>query len=186
MEAMKANDRTRVENLKKILMQSKNPRMKTLVTRLFQNEFPLPTPSKINADQEAVALAECTPKSAKVGWKTPMYNRIPSASVILKSAGKMYEHGIFAHAPASHRYSLGGKWTKLSGDCGVADGKYGAVVFVIKGDGKELWRSKLTKHNQVRHYDIKLNNVKSLELIVEDDGDKSSDWGLWLEPVLER
>jgi hypothetical protein len=63
----------------------------------------------------------------------------------------------------------------------------GSVVFVIEADGEELLRSKLTKSGQVPRDEIDLTGKQKLELIVEDGGDGTrSDWGLWLEPTLER
>ena len=134
-----------------------------------------------------IALADTKPSKAKVGWMRPTYNRLPNKDLLLASGGQIFETGIYAHAPADHHYDLGGKWKQLTGSAGIAAGSRGSVVFVIKVDGKEKWRSKTTKPGQLRTYDIDLSGAKELQLTVEDAGDGTgSDWGLWLEPVLSR
>ena len=83
--------------------------------------------------------------------------------------------------------SLYENYTYISGRCGVSDGKQGSVVFVIKLDGKEIWRSKKTQEGALREFSIDVSKANLLELITEDAGDGTgSDWGLWLEPILSR
>ncbi len=142
-------------------------------------------PEKIIADRKTVPLADTRASEAKVGWARVTYNRVPAATVLLESGGKIYEHGIYAHAPARHVYKLGGEWGTLEGFCGVASGHRGTVEFVVRGNGKELWRS--GKADKTRKISVDVKDVDELELIVEDAGDGTSgDWGLWLEPVLKR
>jgi len=112
---------------------------------------------------------------------------MPSDSMVLQASGKIFAHGIYAHAPAQHIYQLDGKWKKLKGQCGLAENSPGSVRFVIKADGKELWKSPVMHANELQSYDVKVSSKKNLELIVEDGGDGNrSDWGLWLEPTLTR
>jgi hypothetical protein len=60
-------------------------------------------------------------------------------------------------------------------------------VFVISADGKELWRSKVVREGETLPFDVEVQNVKTLELRVEDGGNgNSSDWGVWLDPLLTR
>jgi hypothetical protein len=61
------------------------------------------------------------------------------------------------------------------------------VVFVIKGDGKELFRSPIVRDHKVREATVDVGEIKLLELLVEDGKDGgNSDWGVWLEPTLKR
>jgi hypothetical protein len=63
----------------------------------------------------------------------------------------------------------------------------GSVVFVVRGDGKELARSPLMNGPRLLRTKLDVTGIKQLELIVEDGGDGgNSDWGLWIEPTLER
>jgi len=69
----------------------------------------------------------------------------------------------------------------------VQDGHAGSVVFVVKGDGKELFRSDLIKDNQVQNLDIDITGISKLELLTENGNDGANgDWGVWLEPTLQR
>jgi hypothetical protein len=62
----------------------------------------------------------------------------------------------------------------------------GSVRFVVKGDGKELWKSKKMKGgSKAVSIDISVKAVKILELIVEDAGDDvSGDHAVWAEAML--
>jgi hypothetical protein len=61
------------------------------------------------------------------------------------------------------------------------------VVFVIKTDGKEAFRSKVIRGAAKAAYDLNVTDVKTLELAVENGASgNGNDWGLWLEPMLYR
>jgi hypothetical protein len=60
-------------------------------------------------------------------------------------------------------------------------------VFLIKVDGREVFRSPKLGPGRTASYDIDLAGVKTLELITEDGGDGAgADWGVWLAPELSR
>jgi hypothetical protein len=60
-------------------------------------------------------------------------------------------------------------------------------VFLIMGDGREVFRSPKLGPGRTASYDIDLAGVKTLELVTEDGGDGAgSDWGVWLAPELSR
>jgi len=64
----------------------------------------------------------------------------------------------------------------------------GSVVFVVKGDGKELFRSPLIRlaDGEVP-VDVDLSGIQTLELVTEPGADgKSGDWGIWIAPILVR
>ena len=137
--------------------------------------------------EKGIKLSDTKPSFARVGWMRPTYNRLPRRDLLIESGGVIFSTGIYAHAPAEHRYDLGGKWNRLKGLCGLASGSRGSVVFVISLDGKEKWRSRTTKSGALRRYDIDLTGAKELRLTVEDAGDGTgSDWGLWLAPHLSK
>ena len=63
----------------------------------------------------------------------------------------------------------------------------GSVVFVIRADGREVFRSPRVVPGKSVDYDVDLRGVSTLELATEDAGDGGGgDWGVWLSPELLR
>lgn len=143
-----------------------------------------PAPAEASGDK--CSLPEAATKSAKVGWGRAAINRFPESDVLFSCGSQLFARGIYAHAPARHVWDLGGKWQSLSGHAGIPDARDGgSCVFVVKADGKELWRTKKTEPGTLRSFKLDVSGVKELELIVEDAGDgNGSDWGCWFEPEL--
>lgn len=154
------------------------------LTTAIQPPAPLEATTVTGAE---LSLTRLRPLQASVGWLRPTYDFIPGPEVLLSSDGELYAHGIYAHAPAKHSYALGGRWQTFSGKAGLAEGNEGSVVFVVEGDGRELWRSPLVKAGNLQSFQIPVKDVQQLLLRVEDGGDGNrNDWGLWLNPVLSR
>jgi len=142
-----------------------------------------PLPAAGQADG-GTPLSRLEPIEARVGWLKPAYDHLPRPESMIVAGGRVFDTGIYAHAPAMHRYRLAGAWTRLTGECGLPDGG-GSVVFVIRADGREVFRSKPLRAGRLDRYDIDLSGVDELELVTEDAGDgKASDWGVWLAPTL--
>jgi hypothetical protein len=129
-------------------------------------------------------LSEASMLESTVGYGKAAPNRLPGDQLPFSCGGRLFSRGLYAHAPALHRWDLGGKWKSLNGHAGFPDGiDGGSCVFIIKGDGKELWRSEKTSQGTLRSYDLPVTGVKELQFIVEDAGDgNQSDWGCWFEP----
>ena len=97
----------------------------------------------------------------------------------------MFTQGLYAHAPSRHAINLDGKWTRLRSSYGLQDDQPGSVVFVVRGDGRELFRSAPVTDHAFRRLDAAIRGVDRLELPVEDGGDgKTNDWGPWIDPQL--
>lgn len=144
-------------------------------------------PSAVPADQKVKALSATSPSVQKVGYGRPVYDRLPNSSLLLEADGKLFAHGIYAHAPAQHRYQLDQMWSSLSGRCAIADGFAGSAVFLIRVDGKEAFRSPIARSGSSFAFEVDLTQADSIELITTDAGDgNASDWGAWLEPTLRR
>ena len=142
---------------------------------------------RVPASVDALPLSRVEPTRAVVGWSEPTYDNLPRKDPVLESAGKLFESGIFAHAPSEHQYSLDGAWRQLSGECGLPSQAGGTVIFIIYADGKEVFRSPIVRPGKTEPYTLNLTGVKELVLVTEDAGDgKAADWGLWLAPVLTR
>ncbi len=162
------------------------PKAAAIATRLIQAVNHTQSPAEFDGDDDTVPLSGFRTEAVSIGWGAPAYDRVPEASMVLNSGGELFETGIYAHAPASHVYHLNGKWQSLSGTAGLASGHPGSVQFEIQGDGKTLWKSATVKSGTV-DFEVSLKAVQQLELLTHttDDG-ASADWGLWLEPTLNR
>lgn len=136
---------------------------------------------------KSIALSRLRPSIAKVGWRRPAYDRVPSEEVLLSVDGDYFAQGIYAHAPAEHRYEIGGKWQRLTGSCGIQASNFGTVQFEILGDGESLWKSRRISAGPGANFDIDVAGVRTLTLMVNDGGDGTGgDWGVWIEPTLTR
>lgn len=163
-----------------------SPKSAAIARRLTQPIQPTQSPADFQGTEPAVALSGLRTDSVSVGWGSPAYDRVPDPSMVLNSGGELFETGIYAHAPASHVYQLNGKWSSLSGKAGLASGHPGSVRFEIKADGQSVWTSKTVQAGTVE-YNVPLKDVQKVELLTHttEDG-PASDWGLWLEPTLNR
>ncbi len=152
-----------------------------------------PAPVEAAPRVKTLPLGDARAETAEVGWLKPSANRIPLNDQVdspLLDAGTIHATGLFAHAPSRYEYALGDKWKTLRGDAGLhtsfqpyANG----VIFVIKADGKEVFRSDAIRGSKQVHYEVNLAGVQTLELIVEKAQDQNGgNWALWLDPTLTR
>jgi hypothetical protein len=141
-------------------------------------------------DQTKVAISELEFTVQRVGWGMPMRDQVLSeggSTCFLELEGQVRERGLFAHAPSSYSFDPAGKWKRLTGGFGLQDGHPGSVVFVVRGDGRELYRSPRITDHRYHRMDLDIATVGRLDLVVEDAADGPSfDWGIWVEPTLER
>lgn len=148
------------------------------------------SPAEVSATRTSVALSQLSWESAKTGWGKPLTDQVPAEanrSPLLHIGGEFFDSGLYAHAPALHVLRLGGKWKTFQSGYGLQDGHSGSVVFVVRGDGKELFRSEPVRDAKCRHLQVAVVGVDSLELAVEDAGDgTNSDWGVWVAAQLGR
>ena len=145
---------------------------------------PLVSPESAEGDSFDLTNAEF--ESAKVGWSR-LTREISFDGSLMQSEGTVFSSGLSAHAPSDLRAKLGAKWNKFRFDYCVQSGRNGSVVFVVKGDDKELFRSELIKDHKLRSAELDVSGVDVLELIVEDGGNgNTADHSLWIRPVLTR
>lgn len=149
-------------------------------------------PSNVDPSEVTMWLSDALPRNAEVGHGSLLYDRSafsPTISAFLTVQSKVYEHGIYAHAPSKVVYDLNSKWKSFKVKCGIQDGdsKSGSVVFKVFGDGRLLAETRTVGQNQLEELSVDVRNVKSLILVSEDAGDgKTYDWSLWIEPQLYR
>jgi hypothetical protein len=152
---------------------------------------PKPRPGEVPGTVTNLALGDAQPESAEVGWLEPAANRVPLDHGVdspLLDCGHLYATGIYAHAPSRYVFRLDGKWKELSGEAGLhtVQQPYGSVIFILKTDGQEVFRSDTIRGANKAQYNVKVAGVNKLELIVDPIGRNYNDWGLWLDPMLSR
>ncbi len=125
-----------------------------------------------------------------VGWGQPLRDQVlmeGSGDCFLEVGNTFFTSGLYAHAPAKHVLRVDKQWKKFASKFGLQDGHDGSVVFVVLGDGKELFRSEIIRDHRIHEVTVNISSVKVLEMCVENAGDgNGSDWGVWLNPELLR
>ena len=90
-------------------------------------------------------------------------------------AGNTYAWGIGVHANSSLTYDVGGKWSTFESVIGIDDqmGATGSVVFMVTGDGKQLYKSPLIlgKAAAATVINVVIKGVKTLTLTVDATDD---------------
>ena len=177
-----------VEAARELVPQEK--RISKYATAVLQGRVKNRKTVQLNSLVETVVslpLSQAEPERAAVGWLRPAFDNLPRQNPWLESAGKLFETGIYAHAPSEYHYVLDKAWQRLRGECGLPSQRTGSVVFVIYSDGREVFRSPVVRPGKTESYDIDLTGVSEIILATEDAGDgKAGDWGVWLEPELSR
>jgi hypothetical protein len=188
VEAFKARDRKKLEKIVSGIKEDSISRRKIAHLAALLEPPSLRSPSKVPEGEKAAPLSGLKCAKQKVGWGRPLRNRLlDNARPWLQVEGKFYESGFYAHALSTYTFDLDQKWKRLKSEFGLQDGAGGSVVFVVRGDKKELFRSRVVRDHRARKLKVDVSEVKQLELIVEDGGDgPRSDWGVWLAPRLER
>lgn len=126
-------------------------------------------------------------ESATVGWGKPARNRRADSGYVLESGRDAHATGLYAHAPSRYVYPLGRQWKRLESGYGLQNWAPGTVVFVVKGDGKELFRSGVVRDWKEGHVGVDIAGVDTLELVVEPTKDGTyADCSIWFSPRLIR
>jgi hypothetical protein len=102
----------------------------------------------------------------------------------LKIANRAYGRGFGTHAPSEIVVPIYGLFRWIEGQVGVDDAsprQRGSVEFIIRGDGRLLWRSGLIKAGQpARGFRVDISRIQQLSLEVTDGGDgpegDQADW----------
>lgn len=152
----------------------------------------LGTPAEVSGNRLNLSQAEWI--DAGVGWGAPARDRYTAArgirdGVCLLPGGKFHARGLYAHPPSTYRFDLGGTWKTLSALGGLQEGvgSNGSALFVVKGDGKELFRSRKVKDSETVDVTLNVAGVKILELIVESGKENNHGcWAVWGSPLLIR
>jgi len=109
----------------------------------------------------------------------------------LTIGGKPFERGFGTHAESLLGVNLAGGAQSFSASVGVDDevnkNPEASIEFIVRGDGKLLWRSGVIRAGEAaRDCTVKLDGVKSLSLEVTDAGDGNSyDHADWADAKFE-
>lgn len=89
----------------------------------------------------------------------------------LRIGTKRYPWGIGVHADSELSFAVDGRFNEFRADVGLAasENKRGSVVFIVEGDGREIYRSKVVTHAEQDPIEVKapIKGVKSLTLKVQ-------------------
>jgi alpha-galactosidase len=131
---------------------------------------------------ETVWLSSLDLHKMQQDWGKPGADKSVDAHT-LTIAGQKFDHGVGSHASSMICVKLNGA-TRFSAMVGVDDeitGDPAGIRFLLIGDGRELWQSKVMKRNQpAEKVDVDLSGVKTLILLTESTGDNvnfaHADW----------
>ena len=109
--------------------------------------------------------------------------------VFLMLSGLFYDKGLYAHSPARYVFTVGQKWKTFSATIGLRDGAQtqGSAIFIVRGDGRELFRSRILRVGQQARLNVEITQVNELELQTQGgEGHPHNSWAIWVEPKLQR
>lgn len=156
---------------------------------------PAPDPVDLGSIAEnSCYLSDAVWLSAKTGWGgTPRdkWGADPrmGQGLFLRINGELQEKGLPAHCPASHVFATGGKWKRFQATAGIRDGAGidARSIFIVKGDGKELFRTDRLREKKSAKIDVDISGVKELTLETESGLNHSHTcWAVWGMPVVRR
>jgi len=109
------------------------------------------------------------------GWGNPRAD-ISLEGKPLTINGRTWSCGLATHAASLFPIDLRGDALRFLAEVGVDDDVKqeapSSVVFVVRGDKRELWRSAVARAFQpAQRVDLNLTGIRQLELVVEDGGD---------------
>jgi NPCBM/NEW2 domain len=144
--------------------------------------------------ENKVLLSDAAWSDAKVGWGEPARNHFwfgkeNRGGILLNMDGRFVDKALFAHSPSRYVFPVAEKWKSFTAKVGLCDGTlyFGAAVFEVKGDGKELFKSRVLKDGQSQQVKIDISQVETLELVTElVEGSVMAPWAIWVDPQVER
>jgi len=150
-----------------------------------------PSLEKIPAETKDASLSRVSWQEAKVGWMQPARNHFPREVgpdlPFLSLAGRYFTDGLYAHSPSRYVFDLGGQWKTLTAETGIQPGASGSAIFVIKADGKEVFRSAKLNGAKTASVTADVSGARTVELITEDAGEGNrSAWAIWCAPKVTR
>ena len=140
-------------------------------------------------------LSDADWMTAKVGRGEPTRNafcpdpRDRLGPLYLELAGKFYQKGLYGHAPSRYEFNLNGRWDTFEATVGLQTVALmgGRGVFIIKGDGREIYRSSELSGSRTETLNVDVKGVQRLELITAPSkGSNGTSWTIWCNPRMSR
>jgi NPCBM/NEW2 domain len=163
--------------------------------RVLRDALAPPTPIDLaRARGDRVFLSDAAWTSARVGWGQVARNhfwfddRIQDG-VFLTLGGRFYEKGLYAHSPSRYTFAVNRKWKTFRSTIGLRDGAtaQGSAIFTVRGDGRELYRSRALRAGSQEDLNVDISRVKELELRAEGaEGHNHNSWAIWADPIVSR
>lgn len=142
----------------------------------------------------SVFLSDVAWTEAKVGWGQPTRNHNwfdekTREGVLFMLGGQFFDKGLYAHSPSRYVFPLDGKWKTLTAVAGLRDGAHsqGSARFIVRGEGRELFRSRVLRVGERQDLSVDVTGVNELELIAEGtEGHHRNSWAIWAAPAVQR
>jgi hypothetical protein len=146
------------------------------------------------ATGDSAFLSDAIWTDAQVGWGQVARNHFwfdthIQNGVLLALGGKFFDKGLYAHSPARYVFPVDGKWKTFTATIGLQDGAadQGSAIFTVRGDGRELKRSKMLRVGQRADLTADISGVKKLELLTEGgEGHNHNSWAVWADAKVQR
>jgi len=143
---------------------------------------------------DSVFLSDAAWSAANVGWGQVARNYFwfdehIQNGVFITLGGKFYDKGLYAHSSARFIFPLAAKWKTFTAIIGLRDGAniQGSAIFTVRGDGRELYRSRMLRVGERADVRVDISQVKELELLTEGgEGHNHNSWAIWAQPKLQR
>lgn len=148
----------------------------------------------ITTKKRRVSLSNAEWTDAKVGYGQLTRNHYYTGKgvrdgVCIEMNGEFHPLALYAHAPARHVFALNGHWKKFTATVGLKDGVHrnGTGVFIVRGDGRELHRTKRLEPQQTVKIELDIDGIDRLELITESGkSGNAACWTIWGSPYIGR
>jgi NPCBM/NEW2 domain-containing protein len=149
-------------------------------------------PERFLCDMEEFDLAVHV--GTQLGKRGELGHRTPQGETRVVVDGLPADHGLGMHAiargEARARYPLNRTFKRLRTWVALNDSALSpesSLTFMVKGDGKVLWRSKpVQKKGHSQLCEASVEGVVTLELLVECPGSNGYDHSVWLDPLVSR
>jgi len=131
-------------------------------------------------------LQDTKPNNWTQAWGEPKMGRSVENNA-MKIDGRIFEFGVGSHANSKLVWNMNGAYKKFHSYIGLDDESAcgNGAIWLVKGDGKQLYRSKILTSHEIDSLSVDIGGVDVLELETSDNGDKDcdhTDWGgTWIE-----